>query len=976
MPSERFHLADALTERVNAATHGLEAGACDLLDLVTPVTAHLLRHWFMDDFRALRPYNFHTGQRRALLNTIYAHEVIGAPTLAELWKETAPTALLESGRLAEVSQTKHAHPKYCLKLATGTGKTWVLQALLVWQLLNKKAAPDDPRFTKNFLLVAPGLIVYDRLLDAFKGKLRDGFRDFETSDVFRYAELFIPEDDRETVFGFVRNAVCEKHEVGLKTTGGGLIAVTNWHQLQTEEEEVEADDEPGVIAAAAPLDPVAVVKSVFPLAPGTSAGNSLETLDARFARAGRVLDFLAGLLDLMVFNDEAHHIHEVKNAGDASEVEWQKSLTRIAEPKGERFVQVDFSATPYNAVGSGKKARKVYFPHIIADFDLATAMRAGLVKSLALDKRKELMAHDLDYNALRDEDKNVIGLSEGQRVMLRAGLTKLRRLERDFAGIDAGRHPKMLVVCEDTTVSQFVVDFIRYEGLGEDEVMRVDSNKKGELKPEEWNRVREKLFAMDSHAKPRVIVSVLMLREGFDVNNVCVLVPLRSAGAPILLEQLVGLGLRLMWRESDYTELKRETRERIRLGKEPDNLLDVLSIVEHPKFEDFYDELKDEGLVGETGDDDTGGNAAGDLIMAGLREGFEAYDFALPMVIAEAEEVMRQPEIDLEKMEAFTLFTLDQLRDLAGKGDQFVSKDWQNKTLYGAYVVNGAVMNVESYNDYLARLTRRIGELAGGAMPNRGRIASHADHPVSQTDFATLAGHIDAFVREGLFGVPFNPFENEDWRVLLADPVVQHIAVQFGRVLREQAQNHIVGEEEVRHRRLSEVTKLPMRESASLALNKCPYERLGYSAKHGGLEKAFMEWADTDASVAAFCKISETKHLFVRFRYLKDDGIPALYSPDFFVRTANRIYLVETKSQEQMMHPNVRRKLRAAVAWCAGINRLPAEKRAGCEWHYALIGEESFYAWRNRHAQMDDLLDYARIRPEEAVDSQLKLGIG
>ena len=64
----------------------------------------------------------------------------------------------------------------------------------------------------------------------------------------------------------------------------------------------------------------------------------------------------------------------------------------------------------------------------------------------------------LEFKAERDEDGNPI-LSEGQRVMLRAGLQKLRKLEADFARIDPSRHPKMLVVCEDTTVSPLVVDF-------------------------------------------------------------------------------------------------------------------------------------------------------------------------------------------------------------------------------------------------------------------------------------------------------------------------------------------------------------------------------------------------------------------------------------------------------------------------------------------------------------------------------------
>src|SRR3546814_14057688 len=111
-------------------------------------------------------------------------------------------------------------------------------------------------------------------------------------------------------------------------------------------------------------------------------------------------------------------------------------------------------------------------------------------------------------------------LSEGQRIMLRAGLTKLRKLEADFAGLDPDKHPKMLVVCEDTTVTPLVAEFMTLEGLADDELLRVDSNRKGELKPDEWKILRERLFDVDRHRSPRVIVSVLMLRGGFDVNNI------------------------------------------------------------------------------------------------------------------------------------------------------------------------------------------------------------------------------------------------------------------------------------------------------------------------------------------------------------------------------------------------------------------------------------------------------------------------
>ena len=99
--------------------------------------------------------------------------------------------------------------------------------------------------------------------------------------------------------------------------------------------------------------------------------------------------------------------------------------------------------------------------------------------------------------------------------------------------------------------------------------MAIDSGKKAELGEKDWALVRERLFSVDQHATPRVIVSVLMLREGFDVNNICVIVPLRHSQAQILLEQTIGRGLRLMWRDDEYADIKRENRERIQRGKSP-----------------------------------------------------------------------------------------------------------------------------------------------------------------------------------------------------------------------------------------------------------------------------------------------------------------------------------------------------------------------------------------------------------------------
>ena len=959
-------LAKGLTSIVEEACAGLENGDAPILDQVSELTAELLKWWFQSEFQDVRQFNFHPGQRQALLNVIYAHEVLKIDTLQDLYQIAAPDVMLASARDSEIIRAgKNAYPKYCLKMATGTGKTWVLQALMVWQILNANRAPDSGRFTKNFLVVAPGLIVYDRLLDAFMGKERDGKRDFTISDLAIFQELFIPDAYRDEVFRFVQGAVCPKEDIGRKVTAGGIIAISNWHVLSEEGEPLEDDD---IDAPGQAADPKAIVQSILPLTPGTSAGNDLNVLNRRYERGG-ILAYLRDLPALMVFNDEAHHIHEFKREGEVTEVEWQKSLNLIAEPKGNRFVQVDFSATPYNEVGTGKDSRKSYFPHIVVDFDLKTAMKAGLVKSLVLDKRSEIGAlsnEDLDFKADRDENGNPM-LSEGQRIMLRAGLTKLRKLEADFASLDPDKHPKMLVVCEDTTVTPLVAEFMQLEGLADEEVLRVDSNRKGELKPDEWKVLRERLFDVDRHKSPRVIVSVLMLREGFDVNNICVIVPLRASGAGILLEQTIGRGLRLMWRGNEYDDIKRENRQLIRTGKTPNNMIDILSIVEHPAFQSFYEELIQEGLAAEADDDDQNTSSTGDLISVGLREGYEEYDFAIPFILREQVEELEDTQIEPAALESFGSFSLAQLKSQLGQGEKFHSEDVQAKTRFGDYRVHGGVMTATGYNDYLARITRRITEAVTltEATGSSKAFANASKFPYIQINRAELAEGIDGFIRRYLFRQDFEPLIDENWRVLLLDPVTEHIIKVWARAILEAEDSVIVADAEVAHRRMSEVPKLAMREGSSLAVDKSIYLRLPYPSRNGGLEQAFMETCERDASVEAFCKINEQKHTFARLRYIKEDGLPAFYSPDFLVRSGDAVYLVETKGQGQMTSPNVLRKRKAAVAWCDRINGLAPEHRGDAEWHYVLLGEATFYSWRDKGGSIAELLAYAKLRPVE-----------
>lgn len=962
-------LDDILVSEIEAIRHG---EPCALLDNTTEITRELIQWWFQEDYCDTRTFNFHEGQKQAILAIIYAHEVMRSSSLMELYQEVAPSSLLEAGLFGRLS-TGHQHPKYAAKMATGTGKTWVLNSLLIWQYLNKVAAPDDPRFTSNFLLVAPGLIVYDRLLDSFMGKEHDGKRDFETSDIFGNQELFVPPGHRESVFGFVQSAVVTKSDIGTKVTGGGQIAITNWHLLAGKDDPDFADLEDDVEIPGLDIDEKAAVESFFPITPGTATGNSLDVLDRRFAR-GRALESLIDLPSLMVFNDEAHHVHTIKRGGEITEVEWQKSLNAIAATKGSRFVQVDFSATPYNQAGSGKNARKDYFPHIIVDFDLNEAMRTGLVKSLALDRRKEVASLELEFRAERDERGKVIGLSEGQRVMINAGLAKLRRLEGSFEDVDESKHPKLLIMCEDTNVTPHVVEYLQQTGLHQDDIIRVDSGKKAELSAKDWDEARERLFDVDRHKQPKVIVSVLMLREGFDVNNICVIVPLRASQASILLEQTIGRGLRLMWRGDDaIDDLKRETRNRIAKGQEPTNYFDVLFIVEHPAFIQFYDELLHGGLAIEVDDDDESTNPTGDVQSIELRDGFEEFDFSIPVILREVDEEMDELAIDPMQLPSFPhRAMLPNLISWAGRGDTFVSQDVQTGTQYGDYRVDGGVMTATGYNDYLSRMTQRISSAMGSKLTRSAKAHQQASHfPSLQSNLPQLTGWIDEYIRFRLFGETFIPWRDEQWRVLLVDEVAHHIAVTFAAAIVEHEGNHIVGEAEVLYRKISEVAKLPVNMMSAEPVRKCIYPVLPVSRKYGGLERTFIQWANTDSGVEAFVKIHEHRHDFLHHRYLKEDGMPGSYSPDFLVRTAKKIFVVETKAQRDMSSVNVRRKAKAAKNWCDRINELEPVQRSERRWHYVLLGESNMETFRARNATVSDLLEYSAITGQEVIQERL-----
>ncbi|TAL45305.1 MAG: restriction endonuclease subunit R [Salinibacterium sp.] len=980
---ERFPLAEAIIERISDDRYNIEQGTPNaFMNAVTSVTQELLRWWFQFDYRDSRDANFHTGQRDAILAIIYAHEVLNSTSLYDLYNQMRPDALLADGRLGRVTNSENAHPKYAAKMATGTGKTWVLNALLIWQYLNHRANPSDTRFSANFLVVAPGLVVYERLLDSFLGKIPAGSpthaggkqRAFETSDIYVNRELFLPPDRRNGVFSFVQTSVATKGEIGRKVTGGGVIAITNWHVLTGEEDPEFLDDELEIDAPGEDLDERAAATSFVPLTPGTTAGNSLETLDRRYARGG-ALDWLVNLPSLVVFNDEAHHIHQFKRGDEVVDVVWQRSLSRIAATKAARFVQIDFSATPYNEQGTGLRAKRLYFDHIVVDFPLHAAMSEGLVKALAIDKRSEVASisnDDLEFRVERDESGTVLSLSEGQRTMIRAGLAKLAILEEQFIPHDPYKHPKLLIMTEDTNASKVVVEFLAECGLTEDEVLRVDSNRKGEVGEKEWGPIKEKLFGIDVLAEPKVVVSVLMLREGFDVNNICVIVPLRSAGSGILAEQTIGRGLRLMWRGDEAIEdLKRESRKRIHNRQAPTNYLDVLFIVEHPRFVNLYEELLGEGLAIELTTEITQVSVTGDLETLELRTDYRAFDFEIPVILRDAEEELRAPSVDVARM-PISKYPIADLLNQIGKGDRFASEDAQTKTRFGDYRVDGGVMTATGYNDYLARITNRLTEslsrtFIGAEGHDRGQYTRTAQYPLLQTFKPLIVGWVDHYIRERAFGQGFDPLLGENWRVLLVGDVSEDLAANFSSALVDLLDNAQVDTAQIDHHWVSEISTVKVRSSAAVPVHKSIFEKLPVPPRGGGLERLFIEWADSDASVEAIAKIDEFRHWFLHRPYLKADGMPAYYSPDFLVRTADGLFLVETKGQNLVNEANVQRKRRSALAWVEQVNALDADERGGLLWSYVLLGGQKIDEWRTKGASVAQLLGQARLLEQTAT---------
>lgn len=933
-------LASRISQEVNEC---FESGA--IWESVSPVTSRLLHFWFDEEYREQRECNFHKGQEQAIKNMIYLYEVARVESVAQMYQRFYPEAM--GGILNELAESSFV--KFCIKMATGTGKTWVMNALVLWQYCNAVYANGYKgiQYFANFVLLAPGLIVYERLLDSYQGRVGDnGSRDVDSSDIMQNAALFVPEEWREKVREFLSGSVFDKEGKKLESRESGFLLLSNWHFLDEREEVAQR------VQSEYPLENVAsIVQGILPLYPSTA--NDLEKLD-RAIKAGEEREYLSTLENLCIINDEAHHIYD-----DDKDLKWEgiiKYISQAIVKNGGRFMQCDFSATPYIDKKLKKQNVKIHFLHIIVDFDLKTAIHSALVKNISLTQRNILSSiESLDFRARRDSEGKILGLSQGQEVMIDAGLKQLELLEKEFIKLDSSKYPKMLIMCEQQEVVEFVEQYLETRGLGGESVLSIHSGKKNDIGEQEYLRIKSRLFAMDKHKEPKVVISVLMLREGFDVGNICVIVPLRASESAILIEQTIGRGLRLMWRDNAGALMRLENLKALQNGQKPANYIDHLVIVEHPSFQRFYDEMIKNHLVFVDTDEQGGGSVTGDMLYVGLKPDYEAYDMAWHRVVSSHTQTRLNERLEalLQKPLAhFSAFSLDGLKQIAGTKERFILENFTTQTQFGGFEISAELFNAGAYSEFLRVLCESI---AGKLERSGGNVSGGKGLSVRlQGVEHLLIKRIDRYIRYELFKESFNPLDSS-WRVLCLKDVGEHIIKVFLELLQELESTQESIEMALESRYFSEVEGFRHREQFCLDGIKSIYTHTPFPSNKGGLERVFIEWIQKQGDIVRFVKILESKHSFAYIPYIRADGVLGRYFVDFMAEGEREVYIIETKSQKDLRAEDVVRKKRAAISYVEQVNAALAI-RGQKLWRYVLVGEGSLHSIIARGGGIDDLV--------------------
>ena len=530
------------TLMVNRIRHAVDQWRAEDYPGASEITRRLFQFWFDEDHTlSTGPFRYYFCQREAMETLVYLYQVGGFRDTYDLitaFSEEPETGQLELGITArgdrrvrrfvpEIGQVveqdlpRESLPRMAIKMATGSGKTVVMALAIAWSYFHRRFG-SDTELADNFLVVAPNVIVFERLR-----------QDFESGRVFHALPMIPPEWKPEWQL-----SVLLRGESSNPRRSGNLF-VTNIQQIYDRD---KSDD--------GPINPVAALL-------GPAPKEDIHSTEPMLERIKKVSN-------LMVLNDEAHHVHDDK-------LKWNESLLMLDENlrsrDGRGLVSwLDFSATPKNQNGT-------FFPWIVADYPLAQAVEDRIVKT-------PLIVHQTDRPDPTKYAHDDAGDAYNEWITI--GIARWREHVKDYGAV--GERPILFVMAEDTRDADSIAERLERETDLKGRVLTIHVNRsgkdKGEISKADLDEARSAAREIDSgRSRYRAVVSVLMLREGWDVRNVSVILGLRpfTAKANILPEQAIGRGLRLMRN----------------LGA---NNVQILELIGTKAFEDFVRELEKEGL--------------------------------------------------------------------------------------------------------------------------------------------------------------------------------------------------------------------------------------------------------------------------------------------------------------------------------------------------------------------------------------------
>lgn len=852
----------------------------------TDTTKTLLRYWF--DTAHPNDFRYHFAQREAVETVIWLYEVAQYRSLGDLFSSLVPETDPDYVVLVNsIPEEEDLWARYCTKLATGGGKTKCMSLIIAWSYFNSLYETEKD-YARHFVLVAPNLIVFDRLKEDFANTDGD-------VSVFYRDPVLPPEFADEFSIQVVQQG---------ETGGGayrGSIYLTNIHRLY------EKERKKGVVTSdpSSLLGPDVKKSQVF---------NVGEKLRNRIAEHPCV----------MVLNDEAHHLHDPESAW----VEAIDSLHRQSKAKGNRGVmmQCDMSATPKHNDGR-------LFRHVVSDFPLGEAVDAGIVKVPVIGKSDELTPFKTATDAF-DEYRNHLLL----------GYKQYEHAYEEWAG---SQKPVLFVMTESATKANEIASRLNNDDrfpLLKGKVLNLHTRLKGDLKKrklggQEWlefvpseknisdddmKALRQISKQLDEPDSPyRCVVSVLMLREGWDVRNVTTIVPLRpySAKSNILAEQTLGRGLRRM--------------------TPPGETLERVTVVEHSAFIKFYeDELEQEGLDITVEDLTQAGKPQTVTIFVDQRKGMDRLEIEIPSV-----------SDSIESISTLDALTFDEVREYFRK--RFTPLPIQQPRTGTIHFEERTLFTDEIVRQY--ELDRGLLQMGATAISVYVREIEKVCR--LQSAHATLAPLVEQFVEEALFERPVRLFAGEvDHRMGDVD-VAEHIRATFvplirSRTVLELKRKKISTGGKVSHWKNYQATRSdrkPCIESSRTMFNLVP---CGSS-----FEAEFADFLGECSDVVAFVKNAGPQKLMVD--YLSPVGRPALYWPDFIVRLADGNYLlVETKGQQDAA---VALKAKSAIEWCKTASG------GGVSWTYVYVTMPIFES--NNEFSMEGLARACVPKLKSVLDS-------